>query len=47
MPGLITPFYADAHKNYDFPKAIADGEVNRGAVPAAVRRVLKMMEHLD
>jgi hypothetical protein len=47
MPLLLTKFYANAPKSYDLPKAIAEGEVDRGAVLAAVRRVLKMMEHLD
>ena len=47
MPELTTGFYPSAPKNYDLPKAIATGEVDRGAVLATVRRVLKLMEHLD
>ena len=47
MPELTTGFYPNTPKNSDLPKAIAAGEVDRGAVLAAVRRVLKMMEHLD
>ena len=47
MPGLITQFYQNAPKDYDLTRAISEGEIDRGAVMAAARRVLTLMERLD
>ena len=47
MPELTTTFYEHAPAHCDLPKMITDGEVDRGAVLAAVRRVLKLMDKLD
>lgn len=47
MPIVVTTFYENAPEHCDLPKMIADGEVDRGAVLAAVRRILLMMEKMD
>ncbi len=47
MPEVTTTFYEKAPKHCDLPKMIADGDIDRGAVLASVRRILKMMERMD
>ena len=47
MPEVTTTFYEKAPKHCDLPKMIADGDLDRGAVLASVRRILKMMERMD
>ena len=47
MPEVTTTFYEKAPKNCNLEKMITDGVIDRGAVLASVRRILKMMEHLD
>lgn len=47
MPELITKFYKNAPKSCDLEKMIAEGELDRGAVMNAVRRILLLMEKLD
>ena len=47
MPGHTTSFYKDKHANYDPTQAITNGDIDRGAVLASARRVLKLMERLD
>lgn len=47
MPELITQFYKNAPEQFDLTQAIAEGKIDRGAVLASARRVLKLMEHLD
>ena len=47
MPEPITKFYRDAPETYDPVGMLADGRLNRPAVLAAVRRILKLMEHLE
>ena len=47
MPEPITKFYHDAPKSCNIEQMITSGELNRGAVMAAVRRVLLMMGKFD
>ena len=47
QPVHTTAFYKDKHTNYDPTQAITNGEIDRGAVLASARRVLKLMERLD
>ncbi|MBO5867527.1 MAG: glycoside hydrolase family 3 C-terminal domain-containing protein, partial [Oscillospiraceae bacterium] len=47
MPELITAQYWDAPESCDLPKMITDGEIDRAAVIASVRRLLMLMEKLD
>jgi len=47
MPKMITNTYVNSPKAYNLVAEIQNGNVNRGAVIASVRRILKMMEHLD
>jgi len=47
MPEVTTTFYEKAPQHCDLPKMITDGVIDRGAVLASVRRILKMMERMD
>lgn len=47
MPIDVTTFYENAPEKCDLPKMMAQGELDRGAVLAAVRRILLMMEKMD
>ncbi len=47
MPGMISLFYPQAHESYDLAGAISDGTIDRNVVYASVRRIFKMMEHLE
>jgi len=47
MPEPITKFYHDTPKSCNIEQMITSGELNRGAVMAAVRRVLLMMGKFD
>lgn len=43
MPISVTTFYADAPESCDPAKLMAEGKLDRGAVIAAARRILKLM----
>ena len=47
MPGLYAERYPDADRSFDPVKALAEGTLERGAVYAAAKRVLKLMSRLD
>ena len=47
MPEPITKFYHNAPESCNIEQMITSGELNRGAVMAAVRRVLLMMGHFE
>ena len=47
MPGLYAERFPDADRSFDPVKALADGTLDRGAVYAAAKRVLKLMNRLE
>ncbi len=47
MPEKITTFYENAPASCDYGQMIKEGKLNRGAVIASVRRILKMMDKLE
>jgi len=47
MPIKVTTFYEKAPKNCDPGQMITEGKMNRNAVLDSVRRILKMMAHMD
>lgn len=47
MPEPITKYYEHVPESLDLPRMIADGQIDRGAVLASVRRILLLMEKLD
>ena len=47
MPEVTTTFYENAPATCDPGQMIKDGTLDRGAVYAAVRRILRLMERLD
>ena len=47
MPIAYTSFYEHADENIDPGKMIREGKLDRGAVLASVRRLLKLMNRLD
>jgi len=47
MPELITTFYEKAPTSCDPAQMIAEGTMDKGAVLAAVRRILQLMDHLE
>ena len=47
MPEVTTTFYEKAPATCDPGQMIKDGTLDRGAVYAAVRRILRLMERLD
>lgn len=47
MPGLYADRFPEADRSFDPVKALQDGSLDRGAVYAAAKRVLKLMSRLD
>ena len=47
MPGLYAERFPGSDHSFDPVKALADGTLDRGAVYAAVKRVLKLMSRLE
>jgi len=47
MPISITTFYEDAPESCDPAKLMAEGKLDRAAVIASARRILKLMAKLD
>ena len=47
MPIKVTTFYEKAPANCDPGKMITEGQLDRAAAYASVRRILKMMEYMD